>query len=149
MKSYSLALRNRFKRMIAGMLAGVVLGTLVLGLGGRLLMRIVALIGGVNPGASLGGTLEVLAFGSLTGTIAGILSTIIQGIFPKNPWLKGATIGLLLYGFLLLIPFDSKLAAKGFPQLQSLIHVLFGSVCLVYGLLVTPAINSIEKRLRS
>ena len=149
MKSYALALRNRIKLMIAGLIAGIMVGIVVLGLGGRLLMRLIALIGGLTPGISLGGTLEVVAFGGITGGFAGITYGFIHAILPKNSWLKGIAFGLLIYGFLLLIPFDSKMVANGFPQLKLLIYILFGALCLLYGLLVIPAIHRTERKLRS
>ncbi len=148
MKSYSLTLRQRIKRLTAGLLAGVILGTFVLGIGGRLIMRIIALIGGVTPGASLGGSLEVIAFGSLTGILAGAGYTLIRRILPGKAWLKGTLFGLLIYVLLLVIPFDSKLAAQGFPQLTMLIHLLFGVLCVVFGLGLIPSINKIYRAIK-
>ncbi|MDH3710540.1 MAG: hypothetical protein OER04_11660 [Cyclobacteriaceae bacterium] len=148
MKSYSLALRQHIKKLTAGLLAGAMVGTVVLGIGGRLIMRIIALIGGVTPGASLGGSLEVMAFGSLTGILAGAGYTLIRRILPGKAWLKGTLFGLLIYAVLLVIPFDSKLAAKGFLQLTVLIHLLFGGLCVVFGLVLIPSITKIYRRLR-
>ncbi len=148
MKSYSLTLRHHIKKLTAGLLAGAMVGTVVLGIGGRLIMRIIALIGGVTPGASLGGSLEVIAFGSLTGILAAIGYTLLRRILPGKTWLKGIPLGLLIYVILLVIPFDSKLAAKGFPQLTILIHLLFGGLCVVFGLGLIPTITKIYRRIK-
>jgi hypothetical protein len=55
------------------LILGALLGTIVLGLGGRLAMRIFALLEGLTPGSSLGGSLTVLFLGACWGLGGGFL----------------------------------------------------------------------------
>lgn len=148
MKSYALTLRLFIKQLITGLVAGTLAGAVILGLGGRLVMRLIAIIGGVKTGASLSGTLEIIAFGSLVGAASGLGYTLVKIILPRLPqsrWIKGILMGLLIYGILLLVPFESKLAARGFPHLQFLIHALFAGVCLIFGLILIPSIDKLQR----
>jgi hypothetical protein len=56
----------------------LVLGTLVLGLGGRLVMRATARLAGHPGGFSVGGSLEVLLIGAMFGVVGG-------GLLPAMP----------------------------------------------------------------
>jgi membrane associated rhomboid family serine protease len=55
-----------------------VLGAIVLGIGGRVLMRIVALANGGAGGFSMAGSLEVVAAGALFGALGGLVLLVID-----------------------------------------------------------------------
>ncbi len=62
-----------WRRAVRSTLAGLACGTLILGVGGRVLMRGIALATGGSGGFSLGGSLEVVAVGALYGALGGLL----------------------------------------------------------------------------
>lgn len=61
------------KILVRAALAGAATGTIVLGIGGRLAMRLAGLLGGRAPVFSWGGSLEVLAAGARYGAAGGLL----------------------------------------------------------------------------
>jgi hypothetical protein len=58
--------------------AGTLTGALILGVGGRVAMRVAALIGDRAPGFSWGGSLEVIAAGALYGAAGGLVWCAIR-----------------------------------------------------------------------
>lgn len=60
-----------------GALTGLVLGAFILGIGGRVLMRGLALATGRPAGFSMGGSLEVVASGALYGVLGGLLVLLL------------------------------------------------------------------------
>ena len=67
-----------FGRPLAcAVLAGLASGALVLGIGGRVLMRLLALATGRATGFSLGGSFEVVAAGALYGALGGALLLLV------------------------------------------------------------------------
>ena len=124
------------KKILIGILIGGLVGTIILGLGGRLLMRIIMLMSGGAGGFSMGGSLEVVAFGGMVGAMSGVAFVILQKLIHGRSLFKGFAIGLLTYAALVLIPFDSKQAANGFPEMQIEIFVLFGLLLIVFGLVL-------------
>jgi membrane associated rhomboid family serine protease len=60
------------------LLVASALGALVLGIGGRVLMRIIALANGSPGGFSVAGSLEVVAAGALFGALGGLILLVID-----------------------------------------------------------------------
>ena len=78
---------------------GVALGVAV-----RLAMRWIALESGIDPTASPGGTLEVVAFGALLGTPIALAFLLFRPMLRvPRPW-AGLTGGLLLFGIVAAMP---------------------------------------------
>lgn len=57
--------------------AGMLCGALVLGVGGRILMRLIAIATHGSPGFSFGGSLEVLAAGAFFGLLGGLMQPFV------------------------------------------------------------------------
>lgn len=66
------------KPAILHLLVASVVGAVVLGVGGRVLMRIIALANGGAGGFSIAGSLEVVAAGALFGAIGGLLLVLLD-----------------------------------------------------------------------
>lgn len=98
-------------------------------------MRSIAVVSGLSGGFSLGGSLEVVAFGGITGSLAGLLYTMLSPYFPTNRLILGFMVGLSVYGALLLLHIEAKMAARGFPELKVAIHLMFGALCVIFGIL--------------
>ena len=122
--------------MANGLVAGLVAGILMIGIGGRLAMRFIALLDGRAGGFSWSGTLDIIAFGLITGVISGAFYGMVEKYMFSNKLLKGFAFGLLLYLVLLVLPLSGKGAAKGFPERQMEIYLIFGLVLVLYGILL-------------
>ncbi|MGI9551192.1 MAG: hypothetical protein ACR2MT_08340 [Aurantibacter sp.] len=127
------------KRISTGLISGLVAGMLIIGMGGRLAMRIIALLGGQQGGFSWGGTLDVVAFGLITGAISGVIYGMIEKYGFSTKLLNGGLYGILLFVALLVLPIEGKGAAKAFPDLQLSIYLIFGVTLIVYGIILAYA----------
>ena len=92
---------SKFLRsLLPSILTGAVIGFIVLGIGGRLMMRIIAHWEGRVPGFSLSGSLEVLMMGTIAGIIAGALHGVLRR-FVTNDVLRIAVFIVLCIAFTL------------------------------------------------
>jgi hypothetical protein len=60
------------------------LGILFLGIGGRIGMRVIALVLGQAPGISVGGSLTVVFLGAAAGTAVGAIFLLARTLFPRR-----------------------------------------------------------------
>ncbi len=100
---------ERIVRMvIMGLLGGMAAGILVGGVGGRLIMRLLAMLneekagvmtgnGNITGDISVGGTLSVVFFvGIVGGLVGGAVYVVIRRWLPGDGLLKGLAYGLVL-----------------------------------------------------
>lgn len=121
------------KRLLIGACAGLVSGTFILGIGGRLAMRLIAMLGGLPGGFSWGGSFEVVALGSFIGLLSGAIFGMIEKLgFQKRAY-SGLLYGALVFGSIIILPIEGKGAAAGFPKLLLIIYLIFGNLFLLYG----------------
>jgi mannose-6-phosphate isomerase-like protein (cupin superfamily) len=123
------------RQLVAGLVAGATVGFL-LGLGGRLAMRIIAVAAGIDARATLGGSLEVV----LTGLAFGIPAGIVFALLRHRGLLTGRGCGALfgaggfaVVGVLPPPAARSALADVGHPGLSAL---LFGVLFVAAGWLL-------------
>jgi len=135
------------RRILIGLVAGLAAGTVIIGIGGRLAMRLITILGGLPGGYSWDGTLEVVMFGLITGIISGVVFGTVERYAFSNRMLTGLVYGALVFGSLVVIPIDAKGAASGFPDLQAAIYLIFGSVLLVYGIALATMFSWCTQRL--
>ena len=107
---------------------------LVLGVAARLLMRFVALEAGVSPGYSLGGSLEVIAFGAIVGTpVAFAFLSIRQRVRYRVPW-PGLALGLgMLVALTAVPPPSARSALAATPDTPWATFVGFGLLFVLWG----------------
>jgi hypothetical protein len=86
---------GRREWLVAGAL-GAALGTVVLGVGGRLAMRGIALLQGQTPGFSLGGTVTVVLLGALSGLVAALGFIALRWVLRTRRLVRGALYWTLL-----------------------------------------------------
>jgi hypothetical protein len=67
-----------------------VVGAVFMGVGGRIAMRIFALLEGRAAGWTLEGSLTVVFMGAVFGTIGGFLLWLGRRLFPRSPVSRGA-----------------------------------------------------------
>lgn len=104
---------------------GTLLGLAILGIGGRLLMRVVANLEGQAPIWTVGGTVTVVFYGAVSGAFAGLIYYLLRR-FVKIPWLMTA-------GFLVIGGLVAWRGVRGSPATG---QVLFMVLALVYLVIV-------------
>lgn len=103
---------------------GAVIGTVILGVAGRVAMRAIAVAQrGVPEGFTMGGTMTVVLLGTASGALGGILLVISRWLFPSRRWAQ-----VSLYWAALLL-----LALRGLHPLDALRVALFVPLVLLYG----------------
>jgi hypothetical protein len=149
-----LVLRAMGVGMLAGMAAGFVAG----GIGSRLAMKVVALVAGASArgritenGNTIGdftasGTIFLLLFGAMLGTIGGLLYVALR------PWLaeagrwRGLALGAILLATIRAGTIDERnidFTHFGIPALNV---ALFAALPLAFGFLVAPCADWLDRR---
>jgi hypothetical protein len=130
-----------FGRILRGLLAGVVAGLVVLGIGGRIVMRVLALVTHRPPHFGLGASLGILLIGAVLGTLACVPLIALTWRRPTGASRPAAWRGML-YGslvFLLLIPLQPAAIREEVSALRGhmpLILALFWAIFASYGLVL-------------
>ncbi|CAN5636528.1 hypothetical protein BH24CHL1_BH24CHL1_19050 [soil metagenome] len=142
-----------------GVLAGIFAGIVTGGIGGRIVMRISAMMYlRENPNASaitessgrqvgtftLGGSVELLIQGAFMGLAGGLAYIVVKRWLPGSSRIRGITFGLLLLVILgtMVIDSDNNDFQRFGPPALNL--VMFASIFILFGALVAPAANRIE-----
>jgi hypothetical protein len=81
---------------VRGAALGTLLGTVILGIGGRASMRGIALAQGTPGGMSLGGTGTVVFLGAASGLAAGVMYAAARSLLPRSPWLARLLFSITL-----------------------------------------------------
>jgi hypothetical protein len=119
------------RRDVRALIAGLVSGFLVLGLGGRLAMTLVALLGGTRPRFSFAGSLEVVLLGTLYGVLGGVVLAVIRRRWPRVALRGGLALGALLCGIAWLTSVVGRQTASASPVA---VPVLVGVSVAIFGL---------------
>ena len=119
-------------------LAGMVVGVTVLGLGGRLAMRFVALLIHQVPHLGLGASLGILLIGGILGTLAGAAYGVtLQRRWPARRTIKGVVFGSALFSVLALLqPPAIRAEVAAARAYWWAIIPLFWAVCVGYALML-------------
>lgn len=107
------------------LLRGALLGLLVLGIGGRLLMRVIAHMEGRVPAFTLPGTTTVVFAGTVAGLLAGLIYYLLRR-FVRRPWIRTATF----------IAICELVSWRGVHGLLPLPQAMFMTLALVYLVIV-------------
>ncbi|MDQ3549246.1 MAG: hypothetical protein M3439_10570 [Chloroflexota bacterium] len=135
--------------VLAGMLSGVIVG----GLGGRVAMRVSGFLYlRDNPGAdivtessgepvgqiSLQGTLDLIVESAFSGIVIGLLLLIVAPWLPRSGWRRAAAFGLVLLaivGGTVISPDNRDLRTLG-PALLNI--TMFSTLIVIAGMLTMP-----------
>jgi hypothetical protein len=107
------------------LIRATLLGFLILGIGSRLLMRVVALMQGTPGGWTFEGTLTVVFLGTVSGLGAGIIYYLLDR-FVDRPWVRTAV-------FIAICGLISWRGVHGVPPVQ---QAMFMALAVVYLILV-------------
>jgi hypothetical protein len=105
-----------------GPLLGVLTGLPILGIGGRLCMRAIAVSTGVPGAFTLEGTLTVVGAGAGSGLVAGALYAILARLLARRRWHRDLVFVLLM----------AWLTARGLHPIRPLPLALFGSLMALF-----------------
>jgi hypothetical protein len=124
------------KHLARAGLAGAIAGILILGLGGRLAMRLVALLTHQAPNFGIVPSLGIFLIGGIIGTLAGV----VYGFMPQQRWPGHATLKAFLFGSLLFSvlvltqPAAIRMEVTAARAYWWAIIPLFWAVCVAYAL---------------
>jgi ABC-type polysaccharide/polyol phosphate export permease len=127
-------MRRLGRGLVRGTLTGTVVGLLILGIGGRLVMSLIAWRAGIPVGYTVGGTLEVIMTGVLFGLGGGLIYATLVAVARSDRPAVGAAFGALYFAALVLYPPPAaRSAAAGVPQQRVLVLLAFGALFVAYG----------------
>jgi len=108
---------------------GLAIGTIVLGIGGRLAMRGIALVQGQAPGFTIGGTTTVVFLGAVCGLVGSLIFAGLRALMPGSRIVRGT----LFWAILVLLTLRG-LSPLDVPKLAFFLPLVIG-----YGTLLTVA----------
>lgn len=142
-------MRRLARAVGGGALAGGVAGLLILGIGGRLVMSLIAWRAAIPVGYSVGGTLEVIITGVLFGLGGGLIYGTLAAVWRLDRRSIGAVFGLLYFaGLALYPPPAARSAASGVPQQRPLVLFAFGALFVAYGVSVAAMMRRADRNVR-
>lgn len=134
--------RNTFRALGAGIVAGVVSGFLLGGVGGRIVMRVIALIDPSTDGAetdfgtvgeiTVGGSLTLAILTSITGAMGGLAYVAVRRWLPGSTVRRGLFFGLVMMfgpGFIALGEVDLQIFEPAVP-----VFAAFVALVVTYGI---------------
>ncbi len=107
------------------LIRGTVLGLIILGIGGRLLMRVIAHMEGRTPVFTASGSVTVVFAGTVAGAFSGLVYHLLRR-FVGNPWIRTAAFILIC----------ELISWRGVSGLLPLPQAMFMSLALVYLVIV-------------
>ena len=139
-----------------GVLAGLVAGAIVAGVGSRAIMKVVAVTAGpdargmLTDNRNLVGdfttdSLALFAIGAVLGTFGGLLYAALRAWLPRAAGGRGLLFGVLLlgaFGTAILEPDNVDFRRFGNPQLNV---ALFALLFLLFGVLIAPLADGIKR----
>ena len=111
---------------LRGPLLGAAVGLPVLGVGGRLVMRAIAVLTNVPPDFTAQGSFAVLLSGTASGAGGGALYALLAWLLPRHRPLRGALFAAALV----------LLTLRGLHPVSQLPLLLFMPLTLLYGALL-------------
>ena len=104
-------------------------------------MRLLALSIERPAAFSLGGTMEIVAYGALLGVGGGFIRYASRSLGEGRP--GGIFVGLMTYALALVtLPEHIVETARPFSDRMWLVHIMFGAVFLAFGILLSRAASS-------
>lgn len=119
-------LRLTWRDWLRHALIGIGIGAVVLGIGGRVAMRGIAVLSGAPPGFSFGGSLTVVFLGAVSGLVGALILIGLRCFLPGR-WLLQT---VSFYAVLVLI------TLRGLRPVDSQRLFLFLPLVLIYGFLM-------------
>jgi hypothetical protein len=119
-----------------GLLLGAGVGLVVLGVGGRIAMRAIALASHTPSAFSVGGTATVVLLGVASGVGGGLLYALLYRLVPRPRFVRSGLFGITLV----------LLTLRGLRPVQPLAIEWFMPLALAYGAIVDVAYTARYRR---
>jgi hypothetical protein len=132
------------RKALVGFTAGLGAGFVVLGLGGRFVMSLIALALGQRLDWSWGGSVQVIVLGTALGPAGGLLLAAIQDRLPGSTPIKGVIFGGLFGGVWTAIYFLRPAGPVELLVSPVLGSVLFGGLLVLFGVALTATVSLLE-----
>jgi len=132
------------KQLGRAALVGLIVGVIILGLGGRLAMRLVALVIHQVPHLGTGASLGILLIGGILGALAGAAyGFMLQPWWPDWKTTKGVLFGSGLFGVLAVLqPPAIRAEVEAARAYWWAIIPLFWAVCVGYSLVLVRRLSA-------
>jgi len=124
------------RRLGTALLAGAVVGLVILGVGGRIAMRVIAIVAGQAPGFSVGGTLAVVLLGGMWGAPGGPIVLALRRVIPRSAVLRGVVLGAMGFGVAMLTVGRALSGPVTGPGVWPIAVALCAALFLAYGIVV-------------
>ena len=111
--------------MRSDLMRGALLGLVILGIGGRLLMRVIAHMEGRAPVFTPEGSIAVVFYGTVAGVFSGLIYNLLRR-FVRKPWLRTAAF----------IAICGLVSWRGVSGLLPLPQAMFMTLALAYLVIV-------------
>lgn len=152
------AAERTVRAAVVGIVGGVIAGVLVAGLGGRLMMRVLAATSGDSAQGlvteaqetvgdiTLGGSVGFVVFnGIFFGAIGGIGYMLLRSWLPSRPWLGGLAYGIALLGLAPLDPLDPGNRDFSILRPSWLAVVLTACLFPLYGMTTASVVERLDR----
>jgi len=110
-----------------GVVVGASLGAIVLGVGGRLGMRAIALAQGQSPSFTIDGSIAVVLLGGVAGAVVALIFLLALAAFPAHRLTRGVFFWTLLGMFVW----------RGLNPISALNVGIFAPLFVLHGVLLT------------
>ena len=118
--------RPRLADWIAGVLAGALLGAVFLGVGGRIMMGVIALAQSQPHGFTWSGSMAVVMLGAAAGAAIGTIFLVSRTLFPRHRALRVAFFWIIVSAFV----------ARGLNPVSVLNVSIFAPLFVAHGTLM-------------
>lgn len=115
------------------LLSGLIAGVLILGVGGKLSMTLMAYAVDASLNLSIRGIAETLFLGGVIGIAGTFLALPLKKIFQKTPFFQGVILGLLLFFLTLIIVYAFSELTFHNSGIQWLTFAVVALLYTVYG----------------
>jgi hypothetical protein len=131
--------------IVTSLIAGAAVGTVVLGLFGRLAMAGVALADGSPLNLSFSGLAQVVVYGAVLGGVGGLVALPTRSHFPANRHLRSVIVAAVLFVGSFLFPLVRGRISLGPRETQLFVLVVAAAVFLIYASTLDSLMNRIER----
>lgn len=135
----------KYERIVAALIAGGTVGTLVLGVLGRLAMAGVALAEGSPLNLTLAGFGQVVIYGAVLGAVGGLAALPTRTHFPGNHYLRSVIVAAVLFVGSFLFPLMRGRIRLGSGSEQAFTLVLAAAIFLVYASILDTIMNRLDR----
>ena len=136
-------LARLFRMVSIGATSGLVAG-LLWGIGARLAMRIIAIMGDGPTELTFEGTIFILLFGGVYGIVVGLIYLALWRLAPGSERRKKLVYGVVLLGLGFPFCIGPLLNEAAFGH-QALAVVLFGGLFLIAGIVVAAVFAWLDR----